>query len=274
MINIFDNINVIIANALNDDTDIKIKKLTPQEAHKLLLSDYSQAYNSRVKLYRGEENLLHRNIDCAEVFPGTRISNHTSNFYTRMLSDVLESWQKYPPRNKSIICSTSITTAKYYTSGTPYRVFPKNDVKIAVCPMDDMWFSFIKESGIKLSELNEWFTMYLARMCYIRDFSDILNEGSKSDIESVLAEIERIIRLRDNSEIPIHRDYQKSIIDRIKSGESISEILNVVLSPDKNKFKLFDNISKINEKFSDNEMWFSGPCIMIQKDILKMLKNS
>ena len=263
MINIFDNINVIIANALNDDSDIKIKKLTPQEAHELLRSDYSQAYNSHLALYRGDESLSIKNITYAKVLPGVRVSNDTSNFYTRMLSDVLTSWTNYPPRNKSIICSTSASTAQYYTNGKPYRVFPKNDVKIAVCPKDDIWFSFLSHSGMPLNEINDWF-MTLARICRIRRFDSILIEGSKEEIELALAEIENVIRSHNEPEIFIRRGYQKTIVNKIRSGKSLYEILNDILSPDKNEFKLFDNIAQISEKFVDNEVWFSGPCIMIQ----------
>ena len=46
--------------------------------------------------------------------PGKRISENTSNVYTKLLSDIFKSWQKFPKRNKSVIDSFNINTSQQW----------------------------------------------------------------------------------------------------------------------------------------------------------------
>ena len=94
-------------------------------------------------IYRGtKRKYLNKEDFAVEVTPGIRISKDgVPNLYTILLSEILDSWKKFPKRNRSHICSLDGDNASSYGDYL-YYVLPKNGTKIGVCPYGDIWDSF------------------------------------------------------------------------------------------------------------------------------------
>lgn len=78
---------------------------------------------------------------CLEVNPqlGHRKSANVPNYYTVLMSQS-PSFNSFPPRDKSLICSTNMEKADMYSeSPTCYAVFPVNGTVIGVANKPDIW---------------------------------------------------------------------------------------------------------------------------------------
>lgn len=67
-----------------------------------------------------------------------RKSANTNNAYT-LFTSMSPKWKKFPPRQQSIICSTSDYAADY---GNVYAIFPFDDAPVGICREEDFWTSF------------------------------------------------------------------------------------------------------------------------------------
>lgn len=109
--------------------------------------------NLPIDVYDKSSSLLYRassdkGINPFLFTPGERISQGSSNIYTRLISGILPGWRKYPRRNRSVICTNSYFDADSYTeystrkNGVIYVVLPPNDAKLVVSPAKDIWTAF------------------------------------------------------------------------------------------------------------------------------------
>lgn len=102
-------------------------------------------FNNRSLLYRGSSD---RDIPSFLFIPGERVSQGTSNIYTKLISGILPSWRNVPKRTKSIIGTNDHYVARNYlnygerVSGKIYIIIPPNDAVLAVAPKEDVWSSF------------------------------------------------------------------------------------------------------------------------------------
>jgi len=148
------NIKILLSAYAEDKNKIPLKKNTfiminsYENFCQLLKTDYSQAtekFLNGVAIYRGVREFQGPYF---VKIPGLRISQNTENSYTRLFSGLLPSWSKYPPRNKSFICTTNINRTRGYITESEYSrgqyiILPKNNAKIGVCSFTDMWDSFL-----------------------------------------------------------------------------------------------------------------------------------
>ncbi len=70
-----------------------------------------------------------------------RKSKYTANYYTVLLSQ-LPSFANYPPRDKSLICTTDFEIANGFARDLDenlYVVFPVNGTKIGIANAPDLW---------------------------------------------------------------------------------------------------------------------------------------
>lgn len=147
------------------ENKIEYIKLNEKILRNLLNTDYSEAYE-RYKhgccMFRGVSDRTKKRIGKYKVLkPGLRVTSAdtSDNLYTRLLSGILPSWRKFPPRNRSFTCSTSSGYALSYTNNESsidnvYVVLPKNGANIGVCPRVDIWESFeiLNENDISLDD--------------------------------------------------------------------------------------------------------------------------
>lgn len=173
--------------------------------NKNCIKNFKYMNDSDVWIYRGDSNLINAAYVSYSKNRSERKSANTTNEYTYLFSEILDSWKKYPKRNKSIICSTSEKYAADY--GNVYYVIPFDKTSIGICPQSDLWTSFKKgldkifnnTTYISLNNLN----MYLRTIFYFDDNNSeiknkkILNTTLKDLIDDAIkskrfSNIERI----------------------------------------------------------------------------------
>ena len=307
-INVFNKINTLYAAALNQDERIKIDvyRVKDRIEHESFYNQFKYAFDTYNELgsalFRGDRKLEYEydkevskwareekrrkdierdNYDEDDAIvnqvvfgltPGVRKSENTFNFYTKLFSDVLESWKDFPKRNNSIICTTSEGKASTYAGNEAFCLFPKNDVKIAICPANDLWDSFYDSINTSLDDFNVCF--YSAVKAYIPEYLDTLEKavvtyGSNDEIFEIFEALEE--NIKHNKQVREQLDDDviivKNFIEPVIDGEHLYDHLNRTLNPISNGFKLTGNTDDIVE-CEDNEVWFSGKCLAVYSPIL------
>jgi len=213
-------------------------------------------------IYRGlefDENYLY-----VEPSQYERVSANTNNYYT-LLMDNLPSWQKYPKRSKSIICTTSPLYAGSF--GKLFQVYFEDNAKIGVCSAEDIWGSFFLFEN--LTDLNATLSRIFNHMAELM----FTNPQTFKQLSENLKNIDIFKRKnKDKTEIQIRKFYENKwrylhdnfIQDYVKSPLSFMDYLNEKLSPSKNGFKLLKTGSEIQRK---KEVWSDGNAIMIDVNI-------
>jgi len=199
-----------------------------------------------------------------------RSSANTYNYYTTIL-DELPSWQKFPKRSLSWICSTSENTASGY--GTVYRVLPVNNPLISIASSDDLWFSFSEGLHRTLSDIHVYDLFDFSRL--LHDIFAIgrrngvsVNVKSLGDMNNT---IELIIKQNEIESITRYERYQEFFTYVQKAGSFIN-LVSTLFDPKINHIELVD-LNKFIAAPS-REVWFTGPAYFIQNTHWgKMFKN-
>lgn len=230
-----------------------------------------QAYHQGHMMYRGVNT---SSADMLLVKPSqfTRVSANTMNLYT-LIIDNSPLWYDYPKRSKSIICSTSDTSAGGY--GELYIVFPKDGYRIGVCPDFDMWASFKKLGD--LSTFNDSFVDFYRYIGISVKPSTIIKYN---DLKVICRKIDDILE----KEPTLIDDYidgvQKSsdtvggyvsfyfnagITKKLKDYKGdMLKLLEKQFDPDKNNFFVATNIRQLpHNRF---EVWTDSDCYMLRED--------
>ena len=282
-----------------------------EELKNLLNSDYSEAFSKAKQghiIYRGAKKYDDSSEFLGLLYtPGKRISENTSNVYTKLLSDLFPSWQKFPKRSESIVATFSIEKADDYVdiNGMLYIVLPKNGARIGICPKKDIWNSFdnFPSSISNLSQFNSAFC-YLVSEIYL--FSG--NIKDKNDIEKIfLGSTAKVKELFKNFDKSFSSQVEKAYLEGVNDAKQLSDyfaknsdgilgqreknILHdyVMYYESKNGkttfFKFLEEIYFDNSNFSIqttsslnnngfSEVWIEGTCLFIPIEIWEKLENS
>lgn len=235
---------------LNENRSVSISE---DDVRKLIKTDYSIALKG-TPIFRGVSNY---DKDFLFIDPSKheeRLSPYAySNVYNLLLSN-LPSWNKYPKRNKSIICTTDIDNAYGRGFGAAYYVIPKNNSKIGICPSRDIWFSF-KEFGT-LNELNNIISILF------ETFNIKYNDADFKKFKNNCDELDDKKYNIKNLNLKKYKIEYEWLTEYLNIPElKLLDILNQILDPNKNRFKLSkpgdDNLS------IGVETWTDGPSILI-----------
>lgn len=277
------NKKFVLAESLSENTRCQYQYLEDIDTIKKVLvhPEYShtlEAYKKGHIIYRGDW----RNSDklAAVVSPGIRVSQNTTNIYTRLVSDVFKSWQKFPKRNRGTICTTNIEKADNYADGYPFIIFPQNNTKIAICTAADFWdsFPFMAEVAwtYRLDDFNNRLTNFFKWSFPKQSIDDILelfNTGNTDDIIRLFHQSEQIFIesiknndysypvLLDRNPI-IHTWYENYYTE---NATSLLDFIEYIMLPKKNKFRMI-SVDKIPKK-ANKEVWFEGQYLMIREDV-------
>ena len=227
------------------------------------------AYNSPFKIYRGFKNNEPLMFIDSSLY--NRKAANTVNTSNVLISDILPSWKKFPPRNRSFICATSRNiTASYAYYGMNYRVYPIGDPIIGICSERDFWPSF---RIIDFIDMNEIFLPRIAGMLRIYNSLSTYDEIVPF-INSVSVQWVKDSKLsNDEYENSISYKIKEILMNNIKSlkivqkDTSFFDILNKIYNPITNKFKCAP-LSKLKGNIIDKEVWFSGPAYFEQEDYI------
>lgn len=297
-----DNINAIISAALSDEPQDKIqyRMVLADAAAELLVSDFKQSlesYINNVRIYRGDKNLEQKTFDSYLGIPGNRISQNTSNMYTKLLSDVLDSWKDYPRRSNSFICTSDKDKALSYSDKYDYyAVFPENNAKFGICSKKDFWVSFpvlknafgittMREFNTDFKELlfgvNYWLRSEQNKNLQMPSFvassgqeiieyfsifdEEVKKAWSSPDTQKSLTKtLENELVLTGNFDPNTH--LPDMIIDNIAQGKSTYDLLNdYILNPAENNFKCVTGIYNIAPNdIKNREIWTDAKCLFVR----------
>lgn len=238
-----------------------------------------------MSVYRG----VNRKGDIAIVRPSSheRVSRNTENYYTLIIDDT---WDNFPKRNKSLICSTTSSRAKEYDE--VYRIIPLDgNALFGVAPKSDMWISF--EDGI--SYLNEVFTdifphingYYHGLSGQLNELNSFLEEAFGLEPEETLESLKDKLTVHDlvnnNLSILIDEDGEEDEtnptirhLESISDNGSLFHLFEKVLSPNLNKgFKSvkYSYTNKFDFSY-EKEIWTESDCLMINEEAFtKWMRN-
>jgi hypothetical protein len=216
---------------------------------------------SKTAIYKGSFNydelkgVFYRD-PTAHALP--RISANTQN-YTTLWVDNDPRWKKFPPRSRSLICSTSTGTAADY--GTVAVVVPLKDTAIGVCPANDFWESFkstMPPGDTTISDLNHFIDYSIRQHLEKVPNQRTLTHAQMMDLLRALPPSTRDPRFR--GDLP----------DVVKNHGWVG-MMERILDPKANGFDL-TTWRKFSVK-GNHEVWLSAPCAMVPLDSFKRLAS-
>jgi hypothetical protein len=206
------------------------------------------AYKSKAMVFRGLESDWTSFSKFVQPSKFNRVSANTNNIYTLIL-DNANLWAKYPKRSKSIICSTDPSRADSY--GHLYIVFPKDGYKFGVCPKSDIWESFGKTIGYA-----QVFNSDFAR--YVREMGIDFKDNTIEDLKFMCKQLDLAIK-----NDPDALDYDSFEWKRNYAGDFM-KLLEMLLNPNKNGFKVSNNIKDLPHSGS-HEVWTDSDCYLMSE---------
>lgn len=242
----------------------RTQKITEEEAEEFI-SEYCQQSLKSIPIYRGISDYKQDYYFLRpQNFPERTSPYATHNYYNLLLSN-LPSWKNYPPRNKSIICTTDFHAASVRGKGFPYVVLPKDGSKIGMCPNDDIWWSF-GESFYSLNDFNKVIEEIFWRNIYKnKKISFPINVDAVYDTFVKACNMIDKLKKEGNLDIDLSGRFSISFthfIEPYQNGNmTFLELIDDALSPDKNKFKLLtigDNLK------TNREVWTDGDSVLLR----------
>ena len=235
------------------------EKLDPDVIMEKLFTDCSEAVSSGFldfPIWRGFKSL---GVKFAKLDPsqGERKSQNTSNHYT-MLMDNSPYMKGWPKRGRSFICSSGYSYPSSF--GSVYMMIPFDGVKIAVCPYRDLW-----ATPLSFPEFNR---KYGKPDYYTGDWSDFnywleARLGIKSTSFKDMIAYTKTYGFREILE------YNVAPASLPVQPENFIPYLQQRLSPKNTGLKLMSIPQYAAKKPDDREVWFSGPCYAISRDIVQ-----
>jgi len=188
-----------------------------------------------------------------------RKSANTFNYMT-LLMDNLPSWNGYPLRSQSVICSNEKNTANSY--GNSYTIIPFDNSKVGICPYEDVWLSFKF-----LDDLGYTYTVddFNDHLMYLFEYYKINVDDSK--YESLKNGLIELKKLFDKNKL---NELDPSFYELFEDKDIIDNF-NKYFGPSYNGFsKGIENVDKLR---SFNEIWIQGECILINNDSKEPVQN-
>ena len=255
---------------------LRSKEISENEMYSYIESVPTLGKKIASKLLKG--NFIHRGlrVDNKRLYIEpklfNRVSKNTDNFYT-LLIDNFPTWENYPKRSRSIVCSTSEDKADVY--GNVYAVFPIDmSAQFGVCSSQDIWLSF-KSIG-RLNELNSDISLLGTLISNKPDLTseenNIISSVIYSDKQSLTYNnlINFFSFVDKNKSFYINQGYShlsNFMIHYMDSNVSLYDYLLVKMKPDVNGFSLL-NYYDDNTRLPDNrEVWTDSSCLLINEDI-------
>lgn len=257
---------MLISEILYEDYAGDVSRAITVDEFKQLIPKLSLAIQQNEagnRIYRGiptESPIVYIDPNKAE-----RVSANTSNEHNILVSHVLPSWQKFPKRSRSLICSGDYRSAGSYSRIGAHIVMPLGNPLIAVCPYLDFWDSF----DISPPDFNDLFSDFYKT--FILFFDELKLPPKITGVQDMA----RFLKLLDAEVVQspkgmakVVEDFEsgrltsrrRSLAKMLTSGDSISE-LDKFFEPTKNAFGLWPYAEY---QTVPHEVWFSSPAVLIQ----------
>jgi hypothetical protein len=241
---------------------------------------YLENINNIVPIYRGMTNGGNRysrengsgystgralSIDSSKH---KRYARNTSSLYITMMNES-EYWKGYPSRSKSIICSTSISTAKSY--GDVFRVIPlKENSEFVVCPKSDIFFSFqnmmseLENIGFDGIHTIPDFNDFISTFGVSYDDDNVTREDIWMAMHSFMYELDELEEY--DPEYWEFDEFKRGFAEKYINGEinwsDLFEEIEFWMSPEFNNFERirYNKETRIEEK---REVYTGVECLLI-----------
>lgn len=207
-----------------------------------------------------------------------RKAANTHNFVNIIQSNS-KAWKKFPPRNRSMICSTDESTARAYSyggSGGAYIVLPFGDPLIGITPSGDFWDGFINSNGTDVYSFNTALNFLYAKLQMI--FNGVTNPGATKDIPNDPQGFYETLKWMEKK-ISVHRPkieeelkkerYIHSSVFQLLSQPNLTKGIEQMFDPIKAGFEV-EKLSQF-KSIGNQEVWFSSPAILIKDSLLLKL---
>lgn len=257
----------------------RTKALTADE-FKALMPQLKLALSKTEKgdiIYRGSPNP--NPIVYTDPTGVERVSRNTSNELTLLVSHILPSWQSWPKRSRSLICSEEYRTAGSYSKGGgPYIVLPLGDPMIAVVPGEDFWDSF----DMFPPDFNHNFGEFFKTFRLIAEEAGLNVKlpaaiSTPEDMVHVLKTYDAVfskypqILEKMKDELSSVRMYRIGVMTKLLATGNSIEALDAYFNPKANNFAISPYSDYRNHL--NYEVWFSGPAVLIRKEAFDKLMN-
>lgn len=259
-----------------------------QDKFEKLLNQYCSAALKSTPIYRGIPNAS-KHLLYIDPSKSIRKSAYAQgNIYTLLMSN-RPNWSAYPPRNKSLACSTDILKAKEYGI-TPndktlfFRVYPYDGAKIGVASNYDIWQSFNSGlgSGYLLKDFNEIIDYWMKKLIYEVSGKNVTYEKLLKKINELDEEFKRRQSAIDGkNDRYIGFEGQPLLGDKFSerffqnigyltktkntrlTGKSLIDCLDKGLDPKKNGFQVVTVGAKLPK---NREVWTDSKCLLVRSD--------
>jgi hypothetical protein len=263
---------------LENDKYGRTREITVAEFKKLLpqLEIAIKKQQSGDHIYRGSPNLA--SLVYSDPTGVERTSRNTSNELTLLVSHILPSWQNWPKRSRSLICSESYSTASSYGSGGPYIVLPIGNPNVGVVPASDFWDAFSMSPPTFNDNFLEFFRTFRlvaeeaklgihvpAAISSAQEMVQVLKT-----YDAVFTKMPQLVeKMKD--ELSSSRIYRiGAMINLLTAGDCISS-LDTYFNPKSNNFVLTPYSDYSNHL--NYEVWFSGPAVLVKQKMFNKLMN-
>jgi len=268
------------------------KVLSLDDTKKLLQTKCKKAVEEYKKgniIYRGINN--YNNYLYIQPSKSTRVSLNTENYYT-LINDNSPSWEKYPKRSKSVICTTDLYRADNY--GDIYIVFPFDNAKIGVCSNVDYWWSFPflkKVTSISSMDDFNYQLRFIFNLNYIKKYTgDIDQVQTYDDLKRLFYLFDDFIKTSDSEleaemeaemedegldfepldyspTLDLLQDENRNILllKEYDKFMNMEKYIQYLLDSKKNKFEL----KKIGDKLPPKrEIWTDSDSVLVHESMI------
>lgn len=193
--------------------------------------------------------------------------------YTLLVDHILSSWNEYPDRSKSFICSLGEQTAGSY--GRAFEVYPKDGTLVGVCPKRDFWASFpyLREK-VKTYSMDNFNKLLFALfgVFSMRNVGDDNPNEFKNKLEELNDHLIQELKLSKDKhsfianiskEISKKFLMEEDFLTEWLTSKNILDMLNTIMDPERNDFTMIrsERIPIEYESYDMNEIWFAGPAV-------------
>lgn len=200
-----------------------------------------------------------------------RKAANTTNI-TNTLTSILPSWQNWPSRPSSFICSLNKSYTKLY--GKTYIVVPLENQPIAVSNAEDFWNSL--PVGLGNSDVSDFNTAL--EILFGLPGSTYEVEDIEDDAKLIISATDQILANSDDETIEKYlsklSNFYKficiDIVKKLKELKSASSFYDSVLNPAVNNrlYKTFDIVPP-----GKGEVWMSGKVLFIDEYLWPDIQN-
>lgn len=244
----------------------RTSKLTREQFVELIKNNCSDNIRTMIKSKKGvwrgswKEKGMYALMDSSRATE-KRTAANVRNYSNLILSNS-KTWEKFPKRDESFICSSAFSYAKKYARSDPHLVIPFDGTVIGECPADDIFESFHNvpyqdvpqfykyvgyDVGIDFDEY-DW-NKFVEQNALLDRY---LTSGEyKSKAESIEEALGGYFRFGEGDADDFLRRCKKN---------GILATIDREMNPFTNGFNLTKDISLLK---SNHEVWFSGKAVAV-----------